>query len=593
MSLFSQISQNLRQPLANQKHRSLIEIFFASCKTYPDQAAILDGKTKITYRELDELTKNIAANLGSSIKSEFDIIAIEGEKNWRTICLILAILCLGATFLLIDKNLPELRKKQIEQEVAIKLTIRNTPEIFTRLAKNPASPTTFKARSSHYIFFTSGSTGIPKAILKNADGIAHFVLWEAAELEISRNDVVANLTSLSFDVILRDYFLPLSRGACIAIPPADLINQPHKLFHWFEEIKVSILHTVPSITRYWLNQLKIGQYRAPYLRAVLFAGEVLNYSLIKKWQHSVSSSNTKYYNLYGPTETTLAKFYHSIDSRIDHGIVPVGKPIPNTAAYCVKDHTNPADDGEIYIRTHYASSGYLGSHQHLNKKLFIHNPFSQDLTDTLYKTGDLGYYNEDGLLVVTGRKDNQIKINGIRIQPEEINQKILALESVLDSYTLAKDNSEGQKSLTAYVVTNNNLHIDQEIMEHLIKYFNGPMLPSEIIYLVEIPKLPNGKPDKNQLYFCNKNETLTSKTHEKIIKKLEDSLKLILNINSVDTTCNFFDLGLSSLSISNWLTKINKIFRTEITILDIYTHSNLLKLAELIKIKEPTYESCN
>ena len=260
-----------------------------------------------------------------------------------------------------------------------------------------------------YLFFTSGTTGRPKGVLGSHGAMAHFIAWQGETFNVGPEDRVAHVTGLSFDVVLREIFLPLTRGAVLNVPGRVELNDPLQMTRWLRTEKISLLHTVPTLARVLLDEAEAGLCLAD-LRAVFFAGEPLTGQLVSCWREIVGAE-TRIINLYGPTETTLAKCWYEVpvDSLCDN--IPVGWPIPESQVLVMAENGSLCDagrSGEVIIRSHWKSLGYLNA-----PSPFIRNPFREDAADTVFRTGDRGRFSTpNGCLELLGRIDDQVKIRG-------------------------------------------------------------------------------------------------------------------------------------------------------------------------------------
>ena len=271
-----------------------------------------------------------------------------------------------------------------------------------------------------YVMFTSGSTGQPKAILGQQRGLSHFLRWELETLQLDSTVRSSWLAPVSFDVSLRDILVPLMAGGTLFWPDENTRMQPHRLVTWLQENKINLMHCVPTVLRLLTNALQESTTTLPAfpdMRFILIAGEPLFGFDIEKWRNN-AGSNHELINLYGPSETTLAKLYYKIKQVPTNlqQVIPIGIPLPHASVVILRDGTEctVGEIGEIYLRTPHRSLGYLNDPE-LTASAFIQNPLNLNSEDILYKTGDMGRLLEDGNLECLGRQDNQIKINGIRI----------------------------------------------------------------------------------------------------------------------------------------------------------------------------------
>lgn len=409
-----------------------------------------------------------------------------------------------------------------------------------------------------YIFFTSGSSGVPKGVKGQHKGLAHFIHWQRTEFNISAQARAAQLTALSFDVVLRDIFLVLTAGGTICIPEREITLDPSRIFYWLREQKITLLHIVPSLARLWLNHAPEG-ISPDSLEKVFFAGEPLMDSLVKQWR-KVFGDHVEIVNLYGPTETTLAKCFKRVNERPDPGVQPIGAPIPNTQVFILnrkRQQCGLNEAGEIAIRTPFRTLGYINNPEAL-KDSFIVNPLrdkSFDKNDIFYLTGDRGLYRTDGVIEIHGRLDQQIKIRGIRIEPGEIESVINQYDRVRENSVMAPVDKTGSKFLVAYVVPKEEVSSDnessfiQKIRAYLRECLPENLVPSAFVLLKELPLNPNGKIDKKSLPYPGRTDFVGG-NYSPPESKLRDLVEIwhsLLMLETIGVDDDFFDLGGHSL----------------------------------------------
>ncbi|MGH8773422.1 MAG: AMP-binding protein, partial [Burkholderiales bacterium] len=356
-----------------------------------------------------------------------DVVAISGVKSFGLIAAMTGALSSGGVMLTLDRNFPAERQKLLVREVGVAHILyvgefRNEDEWMRDLDStsliyvdadgaltaqaiagsnsNDAGLPALAPNDPAYIFFTSGTTGVPKGILGCHKGLSHFLAWQRDTFAIGPNDRVAQLTPLSFDVLLRDVFLPLTCGASVHLPDEREGLAPDSILPWLARERISVLHTVPALAQSWLADAP-RDLSFPDLRWVFFSGEPLQDSLIKRWRDTFSLT-AGIVNLYGPTETTMVKCFHRVVDEEPLGAQPVGRPLPQTQALVLNangDLCGIGEPGEIAIRTPFRTLGYVNAPDE-NRKRFVKNPFRDDDDDLLYLTGDRGRYRPDGTLMM-------------------------------------------------------------------------------------------------------------------------------------------------------------------------------------------------
>ena len=365
-----------------------------------------------------------------------------------------------------------------------------------------------------YVMFTSGSTGEPKAVLGNQRGLAHFIGWERKEFGLDENPPRSSwLSAITFDVSLRDILIPLSTGGTLCVPSPDERQVPHLLARWLREKRVSFMHCVPTVLRLLTQAL---DEPLPDMRTTLSAGEPLFARDVNLYRERASAhpAQIEMVNLYGPTETTLAKFFWRMPAgeplpQAPGQMLPVGHPLPGTAALILDGAMlcPPGEVGEIYIRTRYRTSGYLNRPE-LTKKVFVQNPLTDDPDDIIYRSGDLGkYIDDEGTVECLGRRDGQVKISGVRIELGEVETDLREIQGVEDAAVVAHVDGSGQKFLVGYVTLTESSEsllgpredVPERLREELAKVLAPQSVPSIILVVDDLPRTTSGKVNKRML----------------------------------------------------------------------------------------------
>ena len=587
------------------KHEPVQFLFDRIAQSMPDQVAISSGEIRISYRDLQRRTDKLAHLLLSGGAKKGNIVAILLDNKVDAITSILAVLKAGAVFVPFDPLLPELRLETMVSEVMPDLFISESNLMkrlngsahskvlnldkyrqFDQLAAGnllasksaePTAPDDFC-----YIYFTSGSTGRPKSIAGRLKGIDHFIRWQIQTLGIGKNDRVSQLLPLSFDGSLRDIFVPLCAGGTICVPADnELVTDAKELVSWLDREAISLIHCVPTLFRALINEeLKAEQFRA--LRYVLLAGEALLPADVGRWK-AVFGERVKLINLYGTSETTMAKFIYEVQPGDEkRSSVPVGKPMPGARALIVDEDGRacpPGAIGEIYIRTPYRSHGYYKQPE-LTAEVFIPNPFHTDPNDIVYKTGDLGRMLEDGNIELLGRRDQQVKIRGVRVELEEINSLVRSFAGVKDVAVIDRKDTSGGNFLCAYIVGNGNLKVDS-LREYLHERLPGPVVPSAFVMMEKLPRTMSGKIDRRALPDLKdrtgRGEYVPPRTGTEQI--VADIWASILGLPKISLHDNFFELGGHSLLATQVMVRVRKIMGIELPLRALFENPTVAKLA--------------
>jgi amino acid adenylation domain-containing protein len=454
---------------------------------------------------------------------------------------------------------------------------------------------------ANYLLYTSGSTGFPKIIEGCHKGLSHFVHWEVKEFGLDHNSRVSQLVPLSFDVSLRDIFTPLLAGGVLCVPDDGVKTSPLSLIDWFGSSGVTLIHTVPSLFRLVTRELQNNQsllQKIQALKFVLLSGEALYGKDVLAWRKAVGSK-IELVNLYGPTETTLAKIFNRIGDEVDDpgGIIPLGNPLPNTSVIILDKNAlcQIGDIGEIHIKTPFRSRGYYKNDE-LTKDCFIQNPLQDESEDIVYRTGDLGKYLPDRSIAFVGRQDSQVKIRGNRVELSETERAMHRYPGIEQVVVLAIKKADESDMLASYFVSSGPID-NNALRAYLKEFLPDYMHPSYFIELDEFPLNLNGKinkkalPRPEELLYENKPYVAPSNLVE---EQLAGIWGFILGLKKVGVTNSFFDLGGHSLSAIKVISRIYQQLGLEISLKDFFDHATITSLARFLSTRSAgTYSSIN
>lgn len=579
----------------------------AYAKTAPNDPAISEETQSWTYGELASRAAGIAHFLLENGIRKGEVIAVIGPPSFELIASMVGVFLSGGVLLTLDRNLPHERQRvMIEQAGARRLlkiakpgsveseaefegldslSIFPVAEIKSSSQENTLPQ--LKPDDAAYLFFTSGTSGVPKGVLGSHKGLSHFLKWEREQFGITPADRSAQLTGLSFDVVLRDIFLPLTSGATLFIPDESTSASPTEILEWLERKKITILHAVPSLAQSWLREAGIS-VSLRSLRWIFFAGEPLTESLVEQWRQKFPES-AGVANFYGPTETTLAKCFYVVPKPPEHGVQPVGRALPNTQALVFNNNNlcGIGESGEIVIRTPFRTFGYMNNADESAIK-FVSNQYGEDPHDLLYRTGDRGRYRPDGLLEILGRLDRQVKIRGVRVEPDEVNSLIAKHSSIAASVVISSRDDQGENILVAYVVPADGSTFElQELRRSLQRQVPSALVPAHFVVLDRMPLTANGKVDRRalplpDLSFVSALENFLAPrdvTEELIAGVWSD----VLSLEQVGVRDNFFELGGHSLKAMQVLSRLNGIFDVDLPLAVLFSHSTIEAIAAVIE----------
>ncbi|QIQ01044.1 non-ribosomal peptide synthetase [Streptomyces liangshanensis] len=498
------------------------EAFRAQCARTPAAIAVRDGSLRLTFRELDGLSDDLAHHLHDRGIGRGDLVALALEGTADHVVAMLAVTKAGAAYLPVDLEYPAARIAHMLDDARPALLLTHGADRAARhglslpslalddraaWSTGRAAPpgTAPDPRDAAYVIYTSGSTGRPKGVVVTHASLTNHMAWMAGHLGLTGDDRVLARTSPSFDASVWETWLPLLHGGSTCPVPPGANHDPAGLLARMRDAGVTVAQFVPSHLSLVLTET--GADDAPAtLRAVLCGGEPLSRSLAQRvgraWRVEV-------HNLYGPTETTIDATAHhhragETDSPAREGGVPLGRPVDNTRAHVLDAGLRPVPPGvtgELYVAGDGLARGYLGR-PGLTASRFVADPFGP-AGSRMYRTGDLVRRDADGLLTYVSRADDQVKLHGFRIELGEIEAALTALDGVAGACALVREDRPGERRLVAYTVPGSRSGDappgERELRARLASVLPPYMVPAVFVTLDALPLLPNGKTDRRSL----------------------------------------------------------------------------------------------
>lgn len=576
-----------------------------AAQAYGGRIAMSYQGGQYTYSQLHASANQVAHQLADSQLPEGACVGVFCEDRYKLVAAVIGILKERLTFVPLETGLPQPRLLSMIEQTEIDHIITDQPtaiqdEFPAEVALQwigwdeleKITNTEFPLRTDYlendpvYVYFTSGSTGKPKGVKGSNEGLAHFIDWEINQFGIDADFRFSQFTNPGFDVFMRDVLVPLCAGATICVPSDEHLSTGQEISNWLEEQEISFVHCVPSFFKLF-NQATIREGSLASLRFILLAGEKIAPFDLKHWYERFHDS-IQLVNIYGPTETTLAKGFYLIQPQdADRGHIPV-KAIPGAQFLMLDQHLNPcptAAIGEIYIRTPYKSLGYLPKSQ-VTENPFIQSPFSGEKGDVLYRTGDLGKRARNGEIEILGRLDHQVKIRGIRIELDDIKENLLSHPVIDDAVVVARTDESGDKYICAYLVSDTSPELT-EVREYLGERLPRNMVPSYLIQLDELPLLPNGKINRSALpepavSTAGNEREATNETQQKLVTIWAEVLRIESGVIGIDQS--FFDVGGHSIRAVSLINRLRETFGVKILLRDVFEHSTIAAQAKLVTV---------
>ena len=346
-----------------------------------------------------------------------------------------------------------------------------------------------------YVNFTSGSTGVPKGVTVCHRSVLEFIGYFVDIFGIEEGDVLGNQAPFDFDVSVKDVYSGLMTGARTALIPRDYFSNPMTLMDYLADQKVTVI--VWAVSAMCFVSIMNGlEYRNPEtIRMIMFSGEVMPVKHLNHWKKFLPEAT--YVNLYGPTEITCNCSYHVLDRDYEENeVIPAGIPFPNEHVFLLDEEdklvTEPGMEGEICVTGTSLALGYYGDKDKTDAA-FMQNPLNKLFHEMMYRTGDIGRYDENGILYYVSRKDFQIKHMGHRIELGEIEVAAMATDGVTRACCIYEPDKK--KLILFYTGDKDKKELQAHLKEDLPPY----MIPSTVKALNEMPVNKNGKIDRTYL----------------------------------------------------------------------------------------------
>ena len=578
-------------------NKTLYEHFLESVNKYPNRIALKYEGENLTYKELENRV-NIMANclINKGIKANMPVSLLI-ERSLDMVIAMLAVLRIGAYYVTIDPAWPADRVTYIAENCKSKLIIthRKYIEFYSYMSflcvedidysekidtKKLNSILKMKSKMDDYIYaiYTSGSTGKPKGTMMTNVNIENLLNSTYKLFNQNEKDIWTLFHTYTFDFSQWETYGCLTTGGTLVIVPKNTTLNPQSFLELLSREKVTILNQTPAYFYKVIEQDSLSENTLKDIRLVILGGEAVYAKPIKSFKEKYP--NTILYNGYGPTETTIFAVMCEITKEdIEKNNIYIGYPLLNYTLTITNKNLEPLGiglEGEICIQSKSVCSGYFNNKEMTDSK-FIQN--FNGSSQTLYKTGDVGYWDKDGRIKYIGRNDNQVKIRGFRVELEEIEKQLLNCPDVTKAVVYPVENSNLTKSLVAFIETKRP-NYTQEVLSLIKKNLTYYMIP--IIYqLEEFPLNFNGKVDRKRLFDYMEIEKEKFEEPKTLLEKeIAKYICEIKNLKEVSTNAEFADdLGMDSLDIMQLATDLIKY---NVTIQRINNNSSIKKLSKAI-----------
>jgi amino acid adenylation domain-containing protein len=613
--------------------KCLHELFEQQAARTPAREAVRCGDVAFTYRELNERANQLAHYLRGLGVGADRPVGLCLERSAETMVAVLAILKAGGAYVPLNPDNPPARLLQQLHGAAAVITdaklSAQMPEfsgsivvldrdqaLWAKESKaNPASSTS--PENLVYVIYTSGTTGVPKGVAVRHRNLVNYADFIAKRLNLEKYPdglQFATVSTLGADLGNTCIYPSLISGGTLHIIGYEMATDPRKFAEYTSKYPIDVLKIVPSHVQALVSTDDAAKMLPR--KYLIFGGETLTPKLLEKIE--ALHPGCEILNHYGPTETTVGSLTLKLKDydwrKAGIASIPIGRPIQNTQVYILDAKLEPVPVGvigELYIAGAGVTAGYLGQAEKTAER-FVKNPFATNAASTnasgtiMYRTGDLARYGADGNIEFLGRGDDQVKIRGFRIELGEIEAVLARHAGVKQVVVLAREDSQGEKRLLAYVVANrgtssasgagSGAEITGEILRTYLKQeLPDYMVPQAVMVLAKLPLNANGKidrqalPEPEQLTAARTYVAPRTATEKAIAEIWAEVLRRKPDQISVDD--NFFDLGGHSLLATQVISRIRERFSVEIPMRAMFDQPLVSGLAKAVEEAEPVSAS--
>ncbi|MFI7322850.1 amino acid adenylation domain-containing protein [Streptomyces venezuelae] len=580
---------------------SVPAVFEQRVRAAPHTVALVAGAERLTYDELDRRANRLARALVDRGAAPGERVALCLRRTPDLVVSILAVLKTGAAYVPVDPGYPTARMAAILDD-ATPVTVVAHAECAAGLPGDHRDVLLLDERpqdgqddsglgvtvSPHdvaYVLYTSGTTGRPKGVLIEHHSVVGFVEAMRDLFDLTPDDRVLGYASANFDVSVGEIFNALLTGAQLHLVPDEVRLDVTRLQALLEEERISLVDLPPAVLAL------LEPDRLPDLRIVFVGGEAFPGELVNRWNRD----GHRFFNGYGPTECTVTMVVHECPGHWDTS-PPIGLPIANHVAHVVDERLEPVPFGvvgELLVGGEGLTRGYLGAPE-LTREKVIADPFDSTADGRLYHTGDLVRRRRDGSLVFVGRKDQQVKIRGLRIELGDVEAATATCPGVGQVAVAPWTDPHGERHLVAYTAPAAGATVDPAaVRAHTAAQLPAYMVPSYFVVLPALPLTVSGKVDHRALPAPDQDAAVTGgdtppRTEtERILA--EEVFAQVLRLDRVGVHDDFFAIGGNSLQAAQLMTLLTERCQVRVPLADFFRSPTVAHLAEAVdRLRTPT-----
>ncbi|MCL9683929.1 amino acid adenylation domain-containing protein [Legionella maioricensis] len=507
---------------SSDQYPTICSLFEEQVAQYPENTAIYLEDSQVSYDAFNKQANQYARYLQRKGLPLNGIVGIQLLRSYEMLVAIFAVLKAGGAYLPLDPLAPAMRNQTILAESQIKFLIIGNHSLVTTESelddKNNLQVLNIHEKVSHekwdnlnlsrgkhdlaYVMYTSGTTGKPKGVMISHQAIINRILWMQNTFPLHHHDVLFHKTHLCFDISVWEICWWSVTGAGVVLLPPQKEHDIKLFVRMIEQYQLSVIHFVPSVLRIFLSYIKedFSMNRLKSLKYVFASGEALDAGSVNLFNKLFQDQETLLVNLYGPTETTIDVSYFICEKNRHYRTIPIGKPIQNIQFFVLDEQLNLTgfEPGELFISGIGLAEGYLNNPA-LTQASFLDNPYLPG--EKMYRTGDIVCWNKENELLFLGRKDDQVKLHGIRIELGEIQYHLLEHPNIQDAVIICEKVDSLDQRMVAFLIAHNKQTelSSAELKAFLKTRIPDYMVPEHYIWLGALPIKENGKIDKMKL----------------------------------------------------------------------------------------------
>ncbi|MGW5714909.1 non-ribosomal peptide synthetase [Amycolatopsis sp. NPDC003865] len=570
-------------PQAHPRPGGLVDRFTTHADTTPDAPALVCAGHTLTYGELDRRSTRLANALRARGAGRGEVVAILSGRSAELVVAVLGVLKTGAAYLPLDPAQPAARRAAMVEDARPVLVLADDVAALETEGDETRRPATTDRGETAYVIYTSGSTGRPKGVaVTHHSVLALFDQW-LDRFGATPGEATSAWSSIGFDASVHELLLPLTTGAVLHVVPEAVRPDPAALLAWLRDHRVVQAFLPPAYVR-WVDE-DPTRLHGLALRQLLTGVEPLPESALARFEAALPGLRICFG--YGPTEATLYATAH-FDPQPRDRPAPIGRPLPGSRLYLLDERLRPVPPGvvgEVFLAGACLARGYL-HRPALTAERFVPDPFVPG--ERMYRTGDLARWLSDGEAEYAGRRDDQIKLRGFRIEPGEVTAALLAVPGVREAAVLV--DREGEPRLVAGVAGGGG-RTPHEWRTALAGRLPDYMIPSVFAEFDRLPLSRSGKLDRDAVLTRARTSAPaavnTAAPRDHVELALLRIWRDLLLHPSIGVSDGFFDVGGTSISAIKLAHAIGAEFGRELPIRDVILHPTIEAQAALLRADRP------